>query len=104
MTDERLEEIRARNETYQTMRTKLSSELKNRTTLYQNGTNIEFLLDLVDALQAKFDILLPAAQQTSSLLEAIRMDTPWMVSPGVRELYQAVDQDLTAAIEAVLNG
>ena len=55
MIDKRLEEIRARNETYQTMRTKLSSELKNRTTLYQNGTNIEFLLDLVDALQSRLN-------------------------------------------------
>ena len=105
MTDKRLEEIRARHSLFESSR--ILYEEKNQHRLVSDSAvlhaDIGALLDFVDALQAKFDILLPAAQQTSSLLEAIRMDTPWMVSPGVRELYQAVDQDLTAAIEAALN-
>ena len=90
MTDGRLELIRGR--------------LENTEGSSMCVVDIKFLLNLVDVLQAKLDTLLPAAQQTSSLLEVIRKDTPWVVSPGVRELYQAVDQDLTAALEAVLNG
>jgi len=92
MIDKRLEEIRARNETYQTMRTKLSSELKNRTTLYQNGTNIEFLLDLVDALQAKLDACakLPPAWQ----------EDRWSTAVDARLVVKAH----AAGLEAVLNG
>lgn len=84
--NDRLTAIRTRHKT--------KPQYEGAATYRQANADIGVLLDLLD-------VLLPAAQQASGLLEAIRMDTPWMVAPGIRELYQAIDEDFTAVLEAV---
>ncbi len=91
---DRLEEIRKRH----------TDSVRLMDTFDVQSTAVDdmgFLLDLVDAQQTKLDILLPAAQQVSRLLDALRKDTPWAIAIGLRELYQSTDENFTAAIEAV---